>query len=290
MSGIHLALLGMTYGGGVTVIQSFTATGEWVCPTGVTKVEWLIVAGGGGGGGNVAGGGGAGGFRTGTGLSVTAGTTYTITVGAGGPGSVLNADRGTNGFDSSIAGAPITENPSGAGTNTLKAYGGGGGGTYDGVGTGDGISGGSGGGGGSKQAAGTTPGGSGNTPNTSPSQGNDGGTGLYFPFGDLYPAGGGGGATDPGGAATSSAPGNGGNGTASAISGVSPSPSYAGGGGGARGEGGWRHRRLWHCHPKIPCTSRNHSHAYLQRIGVLGCTYRGDCCGLPSGCGGRCGW
>jgi hypothetical protein len=43
-----------------------------------------------------------------------------------------------------------------------------------------------------------------------------------------------------------------------------------------------RHRRLWHCHPKIPCTSRNHSHAHLQRIGVLGCTYRGDCRGLPS--------
>jgi hypothetical protein len=71
----------------VTVIQSFTATGDWVCPTGVTEVEWLVVAGGGGGGGNVAGGGGAGGFRAGTGLSVTAGTTYTITVGAGGPGS-----------------------------------------------------------------------------------------------------------------------------------------------------------------------------------------------------------
>jgi hypothetical protein len=51
MSGIHLALLGMTYGGSVTVIQSFTATGEWVCPTGVTEVEWLVVAGGGGGGG-----------------------------------------------------------------------------------------------------------------------------------------------------------------------------------------------------------------------------------------------
>jgi hypothetical protein len=33
-------------GGFVTVIQSFTATGEWVCPTGVTEVEWLIVAGG----------------------------------------------------------------------------------------------------------------------------------------------------------------------------------------------------------------------------------------------------
>jgi hypothetical protein len=51
MSGIHLALLGMTFGGApVTVIQSFTATGEWVCPTGVTEVEYLVVAGGGGGG------------------------------------------------------------------------------------------------------------------------------------------------------------------------------------------------------------------------------------------------
>ena len=50
----------------VLVIQSFTATGEWVCPTGVTEVEWLIVAGGGGGGFNGGAGGGAGGFRTGT--------------------------------------------------------------------------------------------------------------------------------------------------------------------------------------------------------------------------------
>jgi hypothetical protein len=50
MSGIHLALLGMTYGGEVTVIQSFTATGEWVCPTGVTEVEFFVGGGGGGGG------------------------------------------------------------------------------------------------------------------------------------------------------------------------------------------------------------------------------------------------
>jgi hypothetical protein len=57
---------------------------------------------------------------------------------------------GTSGGFSSIAGAPITENPSGAGTNTLKAYGGGGGGsnnaTVDGE-NGRGRSGGSGGGG-----------------------------------------------------------------------------------------------------------------------------------------------
>jgi hypothetical protein len=76
---------------GVTVIQSFTATGEWVCPTGVTEVEYLVVAGGGGGG--WAGGGGAGGFRTGTGLSVTSGTSYTITVGAGGAGVVSNSSE-----------------------------------------------------------------------------------------------------------------------------------------------------------------------------------------------------
>jgi hypothetical protein len=85
-----MGLPALTAGGFVTVIQSFTATGEWVCPTGVTEVEWLVVAGGGGGGGveGGGGGGGAGGFRTGTGLSVTAGTTYTVTVGAGrSPGS-----------------------------------------------------------------------------------------------------------------------------------------------------------------------------------------------------------
>ena len=35
----------------VTVIQSFTATGEWVCPTGVTEVDYLVVAAAGGGGG-----------------------------------------------------------------------------------------------------------------------------------------------------------------------------------------------------------------------------------------------
>jgi hypothetical protein len=56
-------------GESVTVIQSFTATGEWVCPTGVTEVEYLVVAGG-GGGGDMVGGGGAGGYRTGTGFKL----------------------------------------------------------------------------------------------------------------------------------------------------------------------------------------------------------------------------
>lgn len=50
------------------------------------NIEYLVVAGGGGGGSNHAGGGGAGGFRTGTNFSVSAGTNYTIAVGAGGAG------------------------------------------------------------------------------------------------------------------------------------------------------------------------------------------------------------
>jgi hypothetical protein len=76
---------------GGTIIVSFTAgSGTWLCPTGVTTVDYLVVAGGGGGSGGSAGGGGggAGGFRTGTGLAVTAGTSYTVTVGGGGAAGI----------------------------------------------------------------------------------------------------------------------------------------------------------------------------------------------------------
>jgi hypothetical protein len=155
MTGILNALLGFLKpaGGPFTVIQTFTSSTSWVAPEGVTEVEYLIV--GGGGSGGALGGGGAGGYRTGSGLTVTAGNTYTITVGG-----------------SSIAGAPITENPSGAGTNTLKAYGGGLGGNGAGAAANNGGS----GGGGARSAPFLT-GGTGNTPSTSPSQGNDGGDG-----------------------------------------------------------------------------------------------------------------
>ena len=88
-----LARAGVAAGGGFTVVSTFTANSTWTCPAGVTEVEYLVVAGGGGGGSNAGGGGGAGGFRTGTGLSVTAGTDYTITVGGGG-------SQNTNGNDS----------------------------------------------------------------------------------------------------------------------------------------------------------------------------------------------
>lgn len=74
---------------GVTIVQTFTSSGFFTVPVGVTAVDYLVVAGGGAGGGAVGGfsgggGGGAGGFRVGTAFAVTPGATYSITVGAGG--------------------------------------------------------------------------------------------------------------------------------------------------------------------------------------------------------------
>jgi hypothetical protein len=52
-------------------------------------VEYLVIAGGGAGSGSsTGGGGGAGGYRTASSYSVTGGTSYTVTVGAGGSSSV----------------------------------------------------------------------------------------------------------------------------------------------------------------------------------------------------------
>ena len=72
MSGIMMLLLGRSVGGAFTEYKIFTASGNWTAPTGVTQVEYLVVAGGAGGGSQQGGGGGAGGFRTGTGFSVRA--------------------------------------------------------------------------------------------------------------------------------------------------------------------------------------------------------------------------
>lgn len=64
MSGIMMLLLARVVGGAgpYNEIKIFNASGSWTAPTGVTEVEYLIVAGGGGGGGmnNVGNGGGGG--------------------------------------------------------------------------------------------------------------------------------------------------------------------------------------------------------------------------------------
>ena len=195
---------------GSKTIHTFTSPGTFQVTSGSrSNLEYLVVAGGGGAGG---GGGGAGGYRTGTGFSVSVGS-YPVTVGAGGNGGsggpVPYGNVGNNSVFSTI-------------TSAGGGRGGGGGGGAAG-------NGGSGGGGGQDQP-GTV--GSGNTPPVSPPQGNNGGGSERGGYGG---GGGGGGAGQAGSNATSATPvisrgGTGGNGVANSISGSSV--TYAGGGGG----------------------------------------------------------
>jgi len=186
-------------------VHTFTGDGCFVvsaiqpCTPGV--VDYLVVAGGGATGGPYSGGAGAGGFRMSnslglpapttsplanpSGITVTA-TTYPITVGAGGAGLVGSPGAGTKGSNSVFS--------------TITSTGGGQGGYYSSHGspTPIGQPGGSGAGGAhpSVYTAGT-----GNSPPTSPPQGNPGGAGS--PLNNAQ--GGGGGA---GGAGTSGGPSN----------------------------------------------------------------------------------
>jgi hypothetical protein len=149
-------------------IHTFTSSGTFeVASGGAGDVEYLVVAGGGAGGRDVGGGGGAGGFRTNVSghplaspspFPVSSGS-YVVTVGAGGvatPG--IPTPAATNGGNSVFS--------------TITSTGGGGGGNYNG---GSGLPGGSGGGGSSY--SGSFPAGTGNSPPTSPPQGNPGGAG-----------------------------------------------------------------------------------------------------------------
>jgi hypothetical protein len=167
------------------------------------SVSYLVVAGGGGGGGSIAGGGGAGGLLTSS-ASLTTGTAYTVTIGAGGSGGASGA-KGTSGSDSSITAIATTT--------------GGGGGGADNPGFTSGLSGGSGGG----AAVGGTSG------TGTSGQGFAGGSAAGTDPGKS--GGGGGGASAVGGNGVSAgAGGNGGAGTSSSISGAAV--TYAGGGGG----------------------------------------------------------
>ncbi len=197
-------VLGTAVGGTDTVIQ-YNGSGTFTPPTGVTSVQYLVVAGG-GGGGSGGGGAGAGGFLTGT--TTVSGATA-VTVGPGGTGGVSNG-IGTNGSNSIFS--------------AITAIGGGAGGKRDtGVaGSASGVAGGSGGGIGVGNTAGATVGAG------TPGQGNSGGTASLAA---QYGAGGGGGAGTVGGNGSTTAGGAGGVGLASSITGSSV--TYAGGGGGA---------------------------------------------------------
>ena len=210
------------------------------------SIDYLVVA---GGGASDQGGGGAGGYSTGT-VSVTGGTSYTITVGAGGTasggaGSPANGGNGNNSSISSIS----TSTGGGGGawsTNTPGSGGSGGGagqtgsGTYaGGTGTaGQGFNGGSnggfnvpnypGGGGGGAGAVGQNA--------QSGSVAGAGGAGKTWFNGTTYAGGGGGGnnVNAAGGAGGSGGGGQGGYG--SAQGGAAAGTVNTGGGGG--GDGG----------------------------------------------------
>jgi hypothetical protein len=151
------------------VVMQFTGSGVWTCPTGVTSVDYLVVA---GGGGARVGGGGAGGYRTGTGFPVTAGVSYTVTVGAGGSGSAPSPlFQAGSGGTSTWGNAP----------NAVSSTGGGGGG---GVGfccsNNPGAAGGSGGGGSRFASGGAGTPGQGKNGSTGSSNAGGGGGGAGF--------------------------------------------------------------------------------------------------------------
>jgi hypothetical protein len=193
----------------------------WIGVTSQTyTVSILSVAGGGGGGGTQdSGGGGAGGLIYSSSATVSGGSSYVATIGAGGSGGAPG--QGTNG-------ANTTFKISGSSFIT-DAIGGGGGGYYSGQGT-AGSSGGSGGGGGSSNG---NPGGAGGSGTAG--QGYAGGAGVnYQVYTNLW-GGGGGGAGAVGTNGSSGAHGGAGLNTYSTIAtatATGASGYYAGGGGG----------------------------------------------------------
>ncbi|MFC4263979.1 beta strand repeat-containing protein, partial [Ferruginibacter yonginensis] len=163
-------------------VNTYTGSGTWVCPLGVTSVTVETWGGGGAGGGVTAsntrgGGGGGGAYNTAT-IAVTAGNSYNYIVGAG---AVATTGAGTAGGNSSFNGTVIANGGGGGGTGAAGAAGAGGtGGVYNGgngaAGNILGTSGGGGGGAGSTgaggNASGTVAGAAGGT------DGGVGGTGL----------------------------------------------------------------------------------------------------------------
>jgi len=228
------------------------ATG-WLKIAGTSyTVDYLVVGGGGSGGSDSGGGGGAGGMLSGSNISVTPGTAYGVTVGAGGSATYANPVSGTSSSFSGVAtslgggggGSPrqAAGAAGGSGGGSARDYGGAGGG---GAGTsGQGYPGGStpgtswasasggGGAGGSGTNGGTNSGG------PDGQYGGSGGTGITSSITgtSTYYAGGGGGLAigQPGG---SGGPGGGGSGSNSGT-GISGGTNLGGGGGGSAGAGG----------------------------------------------------
>jgi hypothetical protein len=241
-------VVGLPTGGTITTygnyrVHSFTSSGTFTVPSGVSaSTNYLIVAGGGGAGTRHSGGGGAGGLRTGT-QSISA-QTYTVQVGGGGAGGASGTSNdgvnGTNSYISPDFGSAAVGGGNGSGVSNVPAGNGGSGGGGRGSGAqaggsgtsgqgnsgGAGHSGNGGGGGGGAGAAGAA----GQT-----GAGGAGGVGSqnnYRTGSNVYYAGGGGGAGDH--TASGGAGGNGGGGagkTTTSDNSVAGTANSGGGGG-----------------------------------------------------------
>jgi len=205
-------------------VHTFTASGTFTPTANLTDVEYLVVGGGGGGSNTFGGhaGGGAGGYRlsvtgenSGGGasaeakLSLTSGTAYTVTVGAGGTGApAVPSVVATNGVSSSFSSiTSLGGGYAGNDTNSLTGGAGGAGGGGGGAGSSFGVGG-----------AGTT------------NQGFNGGAGRAGTNG-VRAGGAGGGAGSIGLNASNGVGGNGGGGLSSSITGTSIARAGGGGGG-----------------------------------------------------------
>ena len=106
----------------------YTTSGTWTAPAGVTTA-WLTGCGpgGGGAGGNSAtvGGGGGGGGQSviAEAVTVVPGTSYTVTIGTGGAGSVIAAANGSAGSGATVFGSTLLSLAAGAG-GTVSGVGG----------------------------------------------------------------------------------------------------------------------------------------------------------------------
>ncbi|HLF52296.1 glycine-rich domain-containing protein, partial [Flavobacterium sp.] len=178
-----------------TTTETFSTSGTWICPAGVTSATVKVWGGGGSGGGSSANnnggsGGGGGGYSTKT-FAVLPGQTITYTIGTGGTAGAVGAD-GNTGLPTTLTHAPsttsITANGGAKGIANGGAFGTGGtaiGGTTNTSGS-DGAVGGS------------APGGNGGNGGNAPSTGGSGQTNNNGSSG-IIPGGGGGGGERGGG-------------------------------------------------------------------------------------------
>jgi hypothetical protein len=227
------------------VSESFTSSGTFSVPTGVTAVQVLVVAGGGGGGTGHGGGGGAGGLVFATAEPVTPGGSVPITVS---PRSGQNGQGSASSFGTAITttggGSGGTGGHEGGQGTTRSGGSGGGGGSGQGGAAGTQGPSGTGTGFGNAGASGPSPNGGGGGGAGAGGSGKSGGVGNSYTIADgsnpvFYAGGGGGGGAggQPGGPG-----GNGGGGGGSGPYYDSASPGSpgttnrgGGGGGGVRG-------------------------------------------------------